>query len=349
MPVAEWTHPSEGDLLKAEIKDVDGWITSIIAFAGLPGEDEGSSDEEEDEEEEKVTGDQGGGESGGNGEEEDEDDNGHGHDEGEDGKGSEDDDDTEKDDEVGGEEDEKDEGNEDEDDDDDDDEEQPDEGSEEDRVWRTVLRNRRDGIQQDNNRFGRPMNKNERHLVRRIFRRQPIDPNALTRSQAEFVRNGSLLRMCEHPGAMTFPEQVAYLARELPQHVGNASRHTTLFKTAGGLLGAGHESVRPGDLVTILDEEKHPIILRPRETTAAEGFTMQGYAYVDGIMYGEFFCTPPQPGRKFKPLVGTGINNVGSYWGTRDMRGYYSNTQDGERAEPGKRVQGPECEAFEIY
>jgi hypothetical protein len=55
------------------------------------------------------------------------------------------------------------------------------------------------------------------------------------------------------------------------------------------------------------------MILRPRGTTAAEGFTLQGYAYVDGIMYGEFFCTPPQPGQRFKPLVGTEINNVGSY------------------------------------
>jgi hypothetical protein len=91
------------------------------------------------------------------------------------------------------------------------------------------------------------------------------------------------------------------------------------------------------------------MILRPRGTTAAEGFTLQGYAYVDGIMYGEFFCTPPQPGQRFKPLVGTGINNIGSYWVMRDQRGYRTSTLDGEQAEPDKQVRGPECEAFELY
>jgi hypothetical protein len=144
-------------------------------------------------------------------------------------------------------------------------------------------------------------------------------------------------------------EQVAFLAREWPQRVGNENRHTTLFKTASGFIGAGHESVRPGDLVTILYGEKRPIVLRPRGQSADAGFTLQGHAYVDGIMYGEFLCTPPKRGQKFKKLKGTGINNVGEYWVTRDQNGYKRTSEDGEGPDPGKRVAGPKCEVFEIH
>jgi hypothetical protein len=209
MPAAEWTHAKVWDVLKAEIKDVDAWIQSIIAFAGLSNDYEGSSDEEEEgeekEEENEWARKHGDGDESDGGEDDD--------DEEEDGENTdgqdEDDDEDDDDDDDGDDEDE-----DDEDIDNGDDAEQPDEGSEEDRVWRTVLRNRRDGIYQDNRRFGRPMKKNQRHLVSRIFRREPIDPHTLTRSQAEFVRNGPLLRMCEHPSSISFPEQVAYLARE---------------------------------------------------------------------------------------------------------------------------------------
>jgi hypothetical protein len=57
------------------------------------------------------------------------------------------------------------------------------------------------------------------------------------------------------------------------------------------MFGLGHQSLKVGDVVTLLQGMRTPIVLRKRDT--GPGFLYTGDAFVDGIMYGEFLATKP--------------------------------------------------------
>lgn len=64
--------------------------------------------------------------------------------------------------------------------------------------------------------------------------------------------------------------------------------------TTNGMLGWGHVTIQPGDVVTLLERTSSPIISQPRENLGCpEGYEFLGDAYVDGIMYGEFLKEDP--------------------------------------------------------
>ncbi|PSR77686.1 hypothetical protein BD289DRAFT_142389 [Coniella lustricola] len=67
-------------------------------------------------------------------------------------------------------------------------------------------------------------------------------------------------------------------------------RKRVLFRTQGGRLGLGPQSLRPGDNITLLAGTRTPYILRPRREgpdNTIVVFKFMGEAYVHGIMYGE--------------------------------------------------------------
>jgi hypothetical protein len=162
-------------------------------------------------------------------------------------------------------------------------------GPSEDYVWRTILRNYQE-LQWKFKRDVKIMNEDVLHLIRQLFRREPVQHEALSEDQLYFIRNASI-----HPGIMSeidsTEDQVQAVEKRWGRIWSSTNRERTLFKTDKLMLGLGHESVRAGDVVALLRGNKTPIILRRRGFT--NDYTYRGDAYVDGIMYGEFLCTEP--------------------------------------------------------
>lgn len=161
----------------------------------------------------------------------------------------------------------------------------PQSGPAEDYVWRTILQDQFDRL----NRPNRPMSEETAQLIRKIMRREHIDPGTLTEGQIDFIR--SVPRRIESiPGLENLSDQIEWFTSNWPEAVGTANRGRTLFRTAKGLFGLGHVAIRSGDVVSLLGGVKSPIVLRPRDSGS---FSFLGDAYVDGIMYGEYLKTGP--------------------------------------------------------
>lgn len=173
----------------------------------------------------------------------------------------------------------------------------PDPSPAEDHVWRTVLLDWRRALSPS---FRRPpylLQEDVKHLIRLILRRQHIDAGTMTENQAEFVRNGPIRHFPrEDPQFADLNDYVTWFTDAWKENIGTVTRNRTLFKTANGMFGLGHVTIKPGDIVTLLWGVKSPIILRPKNGHVdGGGFYFQGDAYVDGIMYGEFL--------RYKPTV----------------------------------------------
>ncbi|KAF4989051.1 hypothetical protein FGRMN_9381 [Fusarium graminum] len=127
-------------------------------------------------------------------------------------------------------------------------------------------------------------------IVRQIMRQQIIDTKHLTREQKEFLDTLGSIRYREMNTAVTRLELGIELLIQQSQNIG---RNRTLFKTAKGMLGMGHDVIEPGDVVSLIWGVRSPIVLRSVDGCQEQGYTFKGDAYVDGIMHGEFLKTKP--------------------------------------------------------
>lgn len=158
-------------------------------------------------------------------------------------------------------------------------------GPAEDYIWRTVFQKYDDPRRDDVNEWKEGQN----HVVRKIMRREPIDIDNLTEDELDFFWKGPYIHHLDALGVNKLEERVDALMHIWPQQrLPKIGR--TLFKTNKGMFAMGHESVQPGDIVTLIWGVTSPIVLREREEG---GFTMWGDAHVDGIMDGEFLETNP--------------------------------------------------------
>ncbi|KAK3321917.1 heterokaryon incompatibility protein-domain-containing protein [Apodospora peruviana] len=149
-------------------------------------------------------------------------------------------------------------------------------------VWRTIT------AMDPGRRFG-PLwwnNEQQSALVRKIMRGVHIDAANLTEDEAEFYWLGPYSDYLEKVDKLE--DRVEIVARDWKKRLPCRSR--TFFKTVKGMFGLGHESVRAGDVVVLLWGVPTPMVLRPSD---GSGFALQGDAYVDGIMHGEFLETEP--------------------------------------------------------
>ncbi|KAI1373742.1 heterokaryon incompatibility protein-domain-containing protein [Hypoxylon crocopeplum] len=169
----------------------------------------------------------------------------------------------------------------------------PESGPGEDYIWRTIMRDRRDGINRPNCREPAPASEGVLRFVRKVMRQEPMSADGLTAEEAEFVRSGIYNFSKIRPSLDTLSKQLSYMTRDWPHAIGSVCRGRSLFKTAKGMLGLGHVIIKPGDIVTLLWGINSPIILRPRDHDTTVGHTFVGDAYVDGIMQGEFLETEP--------------------------------------------------------
>ncbi|KAF4973092.1 hypothetical protein FSARC_523 [Fusarium sarcochroum] len=162
-------------------------------------------------------------------------------------------------------------------------------GTGEDYVWRTLLS--RDWYE-DVNAFTSP---EILSLIRKVMRQQLITPETLTTSQQSFVDGSQGMRpwVRKSKGACSTAYKLAESVENLQFYGFSIESGRTLFKTAKSMLGLGHTTVLPGDIVTFLWGVRSPIVLRPRDESSGGGFTFVGDAYVDGIMHGEFLETKP--------------------------------------------------------
>jgi hypothetical protein len=163
----------------------------------------------------------------------------------------------------------------------------------EDYVWRTIMLNKYDGVNRPNRFEVDPVDSEKALVIRKVFRREQIDLEALTGNQRDYLDNGFFNREYMHSNFQSMDERVDYIVKEWPKAVGSICRGRMLFRTAHGMLGLGHVAIRPGDFVTLLWGVRSPIILRQRSYQDGGGFTFVGDAYVDGIMFGEFLETGP--------------------------------------------------------
>lgn len=164
----------------------------------------------------------------------------------------------------------------------------PESGPAEDFVWRTILRGGSSFYR--DRRESEAISEDIAKLIRLILRGEHIDTNALTDDQVKFFRDGTVLYLPSSLEFKSFDDQVAYITQQWKENIGAVNRHRTLFKTAKGMFGLGHEAIKPGDVVSLLWGSKCPIILQPRDTG---GFLFRGDCYVDGIMHGEYLKTDP--------------------------------------------------------
>ncbi|KAL9622166.1 MAG: hypothetical protein Q9160_003509 [Pyrenula sp. 1 TL-2023] len=169
-------------------------------------------------------------------------------------------------------------------------------GAEEDCVWRTILLDWHRALSGTFRGSPHLLHGDVKHLIRQILRRENIDAATLTENQADFIRNGPIRYFPkEDPQFKDFSEQITWFTNAWKHNIGTVNRGRTLFKTANGMFGLGHITIKPGDIVTLLWDVKSPIILRPRNgPDDGGGFNFQGDAYVDGIMYGEFLRDKPE-------------------------------------------------------
>lgn len=131
-----------------------------------------------------------------------------------------------------------------------------------------------------------------RGLIRKIFRRESIDPSALTPAEAEFLLHKTTDRSSQQRRPLTLIERLN-IVQHWPEFVTRLyCLKMTMFKTSKGMLGLSRLDVQPGNIVTVLAEVRSPIILCPRDGDRA-GFHFKGEAFVDGIMHGEFLKTGP--------------------------------------------------------
>lgn len=159
----------------------------------------------------------------------------------------------------------------------------------EDYIWRTILRDYQ--ILQSNFKdHVKIMSADVLHLIRQLFRREPIESASHSDNQLYFIRNASI-----HPDIMSeiedTREQVRRVEMGCTRMWRSINNERTLFKPNKLMLGLGHQSIKVGDIVTILHGNPTPMILRRRDSKNA--YTYCGDAYVDGIMYGEFISTAP--------------------------------------------------------
>lgn len=75
-----------------------------------------------------------------------------------------------------------------------------------------------------------------------------------------------------------------------------ACRRRRLFITAGGRLGLGPQTMRPGDVAVVLCGGNVPFILRYHED--ANDYEFIGECYIDGIMFGEAVQKHREEGRE---------------------------------------------------
>lgn len=127
-------------------------------------------------------------------------------------------------------------------------------------------------------------------LIRQLFRQEPVDHESLSKDQLHFIRTGLI-----HPRTMSDMEdtkdQVQAVERQWNRSWSTINWWRTLFKTNNMMLGLGHDTVKVGDVVTLLRGNKTPVVLRRRDPD--NNYTYLGDAYVDGIMHGEFLRTAP--------------------------------------------------------
>lgn len=159
----------------------------------------------------------------------------------------------------------------------------------EDYIWRTILRDYQI-LQAKFMDHVKIVSADVLHLIRQLFRREPIESASLSDNQLYFIRNASI-----HPDIMSeiegTREQVRRVEMGCTRMWRSINNERTLFKTNKLMLGLGHQSIKVGDIVTILHGNQTPIILRRRN--CKNEYTYCGDAYVDGIMYGEFISTAP--------------------------------------------------------
>ncbi|KAF3023091.1 hypothetical protein E8E14_013286 [Neopestalotiopsis sp. 37M] len=162
-------------------------------------------------------------------------------------------------------------------------------GPSEDYIWRTILREYGE-LQWEFTQSVKVMSDDVLKLIRQLFRREPVDHESLSKDQLHFIRTGLI-----HPRTMSDMEdtkdQVQAVQREWNPSWSTINRWRTLFKTNNMMLGLGHDTVKVGDVVTLLRGNKTPVILRRRDPD--NDYTYLGDAYVDGIMHGEFLRTAP--------------------------------------------------------
>lgn len=164
-------------------------------------------------------------------------------------------------------------------------------GPGEDYIWRTILMGRLD---MSNKRDpASSIHEEYADIVRKIFRAEHIHVDQLTEEQRAYVRNGPFDLPRVRPHLATLDDQLTFQKENIPWAAGTTSRERTLFKTNKSMFGLGHVAIRAGDIVTLLEGVKSPIILRPRAVGRSRGFAFVGDAYVDGIMDGEFLKTMP--------------------------------------------------------
>lgn len=129
-------------------------------------------------------------------------------------------------------------------------------------------------------------------LVRKILRQKYVSAQELSQDQAGFIT--SSFASSQPVASKSLDGQLAFFVKRGITTLVNGMKGRTLFRTAKGMFGLGHGTIKPGDVVTLLRGAVSPIILRPRdEIECPEGFGFMGDAYVDGIMDGEFLQTGP--------------------------------------------------------
>lgn len=154
----------------------------------------------------------------------------------------------------------------------------PESGPEEDHVWRTLSR-------------GRLLSHNHlelasediRQLIRKTLRQEHVDARDLSPEQKSLIVPWD----DEDPDSHSrLPTLLADWQDWTLDSIVRGFFGRTLFKTKTGVLGLGHAAVHPRDFLTLLKNQKGPIVLRPRCADAgSEGFEFVGDAYVDGIMH----------------------------------------------------------------
>ena len=164
----------------------------------------------------------------------------------------------------------------------------PESGPGEDYVWRTIMLDRYDGTSRPNRFEGRPIDDEKASLICKIMRRVPIVAKSLTEAQKHYI----CFELSSLSNFETLDQKIENIVRWL-ELIGSVDRGRTLFKTNKGMFGLGHAVIQRRDIVCLLWGTRSPIILRPRNNEANDGFTFVGDAYVDGIMYGEFLETAP--------------------------------------------------------
>ncbi|KAM7192137.1 Heterokaryon incompatibility protein (HET) domain containing protein [Naviculisporaceae sp. PSN 640] len=162
-------------------------------------------------------------------------------------------------------------------------------GPAEDYIWRTLAQRHKDHRPVEHSDGLNQWRDENNHIVRKIMRREPIDPNELSETEAEFFWKGPYAYYLDGWGVDRLEDRIDQLMHNWVMMC-LALPERTFFKTNKGMFGIGHISVQPGDILALIWEVPAPMVLRPREEG---GFTVQGDAYVDGIMHGEFLETNP--------------------------------------------------------